>query len=259
MEQRFSAKVLEKVNVNPGCWDVLRVGVFDGEQQVGEYKRNYHSFGTATFFAFEQEGYWFALYSRDYTATRLMRLPDCQDIGGEEPCGAGFCPVEYLVPELTGQVIKPEDPEPMVANHDNRWVTEVGRRWYWPDDPDHPSPDEGRKIAYLSEKERSHAASRAWLERNPFVTQHARWGFVAGCVWGDDCSWKIQCLDLSRASEGIVKRDDRFGYIELPRHISLKQAIDVENIDVLNAPLGKQRIRIALATRFDLTGKRLED
>jgi hypothetical protein len=47
---------------------------------------------------------------------------------------------------------------------------------------------------------------------------------VAGCVWGDDTSWKVQYLDLSRARQGIVTRDDRLGYIELPAGIRLANA-----------------------------------
>jgi hypothetical protein len=40
-------------------------------------------------------------------------------------------------------------------------------------------------------------------------------GFVWGCQWGDDNSWKIQVLDLSRVAEGKIARDERFGYVEL--------------------------------------------
>jgi hypothetical protein len=40
-------------------------------------------------------------------------------------------------------------------------------------------------------------------------------GFVWGCHWGDDTSWKVQHLDLRRVQEGILMRDDRFGYVEL--------------------------------------------
>ncbi|MDQ3037801.1 MAG: hypothetical protein M3Y87_35735 [Myxococcota bacterium] len=43
-----------------------------------------------------------------------------------------------------------------------------------------------------------------------------QFGFVAGCVWGDDSSWKIQFIDLSQLSEGKIDRYDRFGYVELP-------------------------------------------
>jgi len=54
---------------------------------------------------------------------------------------------------------------------------------------------------------------------------NGQFGFVSGCVWGDDCSWKLQYLDLSRIDEGIIQRDDRFGYVELPRDVDLKHAI----------------------------------
>lgn len=40
-------------------------------------------------------------------------------------------------------------------------------------------------------------------------------GFVWGCHWGDDGSWKVQYLDLSRVQEGVVRREERFGYVEL--------------------------------------------
>jgi hypothetical protein len=40
-------------------------------------------------------------------------------------------------------------------------------------------------------------------------------GFVWGCVWGDDSSWKVQHLDLSAVQDGVIRRDDRFGYLKL--------------------------------------------
>jgi len=40
-------------------------------------------------------------------------------------------------------------------------------------------------------------------------------GFVWGCHWGDDSSWKVQYLDLSRVQQGVVRREERFGYLEL--------------------------------------------
>lgn len=42
-----------------------------------------------------------------------------------------------------------------------------------------------------------------------------KFGFVCGCVWGDDNGWKIQFLDLSEIKQGKVIRDDRFGYTML--------------------------------------------
>ena len=41
-------------------------------------------------------------------------------------------------------------------------------------------------------------------------------GFVCGCVWGDDTSWKLQMLDLSRIEDGKITRTQPFGYHELP-------------------------------------------
>jgi hypothetical protein len=40
-------------------------------------------------------------------------------------------------------------------------------------------------------------------------------GFVWGSIWGDDSSWKVQYLDLSGIIEGVIRRDDRFGYLKL--------------------------------------------
>jgi len=65
---------------------------------IGKYQRNDSMFHHS-FCAFRRDGKDYALYSPDYTATRVMTLPDCRDIGGEEPHSDGFCPVEYLVPD----------------------------------------------------------------------------------------------------------------------------------------------------------------
>jgi len=43
-----------------------------------------------------------------------------------------------------------------------------------------------------------------------------KFGFVCGCVWGDDCSWKIEFLDLSEITDGKITRDHRLGYAVLP-------------------------------------------
>lgn len=82
-------------------WRGTRVSVFeihaDAERQVGEYERNYSTLFN-TFCAFRRGDRWLALYSPDYTASRIMELPSCRDLGGEERSGGGFCPVDYYVP-----------------------------------------------------------------------------------------------------------------------------------------------------------------
>jgi hypothetical protein len=147
---------VEKVPTKPGCWDYLNVKILNKGKQIGFYQRNYSIFFD-TFCPFEQNGKTYALYSKDYTGTRVMSLPDCVDICGEERNGNGFCPMEFYVPE-------------------------------------------GSKGQY---------------------------GFVSGCVWGDDHSDKLQFLDLSQIEQGIFKREDRFGYVELPSSLELKECVDI--------------------------------
>jgi hypothetical protein len=147
---------VEKVPTKPGCWDYLNVKIFYKEKQIGSYQRNYSTFFN-TFCPFEQNGKTYALYSKDYTGTRVMSLPDCVDVCGEERDGYGFCPMEFYVPkESNGQ-----------------------------------------------------------------------YGFVSGCVWGDDHSDKLQFLDLSQIGQGIFKREDRFGYVELPSSLELKDCVEI--------------------------------
>lgn len=157
--EEFHAK-LEASEGRPGYMGTGLVKVFrrvDGvDEQIGEYHRNYPSL-YHTFHPFRCDGRWFALYSTDYTATRIMELPSCRDIGGEEPENNGFCPVDYYVPFDHPEVVK--------------------------------------------------------------TTMAGRFGFVAGCIWGDDSSWKIQYLDLTRVTEGILVRQELFDYVAMPRAI----------------------------------------
>jgi hypothetical protein len=161
-EPVYTAKIIKEVILGKPYWKTLIVGVFYEGKLVGKYYRNYASL-MKTFCPFLYKDQWFALYSPKYTATRLMKLPECQDIGGEPPVGNGFCPVDFHVPH------------------------------------------------------------------NPKTGKSEGFGFVAGCIWGDDTSWKIEFLDLRESDKGIVKRDARFGYIELPDDCSLADAIMLDS------------------------------
>ena len=164
------------VSTGQGYWSCLAVEILQlgknpvteaNEYKVGEYWRNYHTVYN-TFHPFVKNGKEYALYSKSYTSTRVMSLPDCKDIAGEEANAYGFCPTDFYVPQ-PNDVVKQDDDEPNV---------------------------------HLD----------------------GSFGFVAGCVWGDDSSWKIQYLDLSKIEEGILKRTAKFGYIELEDRC-LKDAI----------------------------------
>ena len=165
LKERYYVKCSEVKN-KPGTWSSTKVEIFDkeqGDKKIGEYIRNYHGYGERTFFPFELNGKHYAVYSKDYTSTRVMTLPDCKDYCGEERDSWGFCPTEYLVP---------------YSKHYDKYL--------------------------------------------PF-------GFISGCVWGDDCSWKIQLLDFSKLEEGVLRRSAEFGYIEMLGKHMLEDAIDVED------------------------------
>lgn len=187
---KYEAKVLESLPTKPGCWDKLRIGVFRGDEQIGEYGRNYSCFYD-TFYPFTIAGKDYALYSPHYTATRVMELPSCRDIGGEDPNTFGFCPTGYYVPEVRLEVSlyekrigEPKPPEYFVnVEYDN--------------EDGYDQPDTEGRILHA---DRSHL---------PF-------GFVQGCVWGDDSGWKVEHLDMSKIAEGKIQRTELIGYREIP-------------------------------------------
>lgn len=239
----YFARVVEEISTE---WGHLRVGVFrqaDGvEEQVGEYERNYRSL-LSTFAHFRADGRDLALYSPDYTCTRLMELPSCRDIGGEEPSAGGFCPVDYFVPyyiELESRVDNgpPRRYRKQMPTPEDRIAKTVP--FTWPPGSARP----GRV-------EQHHTAPVGPITYHPF-------GFVAGCIWGDDSSWKLQYLDLSRAAEGILRREERFGYLELPDR-PLERAIDL--IDFQSDPDEDYayHVRITRTDRFDLRDGRWID
>lgn len=262
----YYAKVLENLGNGPGYWDSLRVGVFerpspdtaseryweprtsDSDKQVGEYKRSYSAL-YRTFHPFQLRGKWYALYSSDYTATRLMELPSCKDIGGEEGDSWGFCPVDYWVPPL----------HYIESLHDEGC----------PRDERRGKPDYTRACTCtivhnpdcnFVTKEGNGSCNACQDKWDEYHRTHHMWhfpdrvhGFVAGCVWGDDSSWKIQYLDLSRADEGILKREERFGYIEMASALDLDKAVRLEAYD------HGMSLTISVQKHFDLaTGKEAE-
>ena len=169
MYDRFYVET-RPVDNGPGVMSSSIVSVFERTpaevRKIGEYPRN-HVGIYDTFHPFRLNGNWYALYSRDYTATRVMELPTCRDIAGEEPESDGFCPVDFYVPYTDERVI---------------------------------------------------------------ASGHAgQFGFVAGCTWGDDSSWKIQYLDLSGIESGIFSRQERFGYLSMPAGRRLAECISFDS------------------------------
>jgi hypothetical protein len=190
-----------------GHWGTSEVSIFPAEgllkRKLGGYTRNYPAHGIDTWYPFSRKNKDYALYSPHYTCTRVMELPSCKDIGGEEPSGGGFCPVEYYLPEIR----------------------------YFEKQPD--LNKEG-SIFYQEKIEPSQVA------------------LVAGCIWGDDSSWKIQCFDISQIESGIITRDERFGYVPMPKGITLAQTASLERDEDTGAVI----VTLAVMQTYDLaTGK----
>lgn len=219
---KYTARPINVIKNQPGAWDSNEIGVFDGDTKIGSYKRTYPSF-MKTFFPFTKDGKWYALFSSDYTRIDVMELPSCKVIGGEpKATGEGFCPVEIYVPNY----IKLTYPD-LNKKDDDKWVYEAQidpREW-------HVTPE--------------HEASY----------HHFNFGFVSGCYWGDDWSWKIQHLDLSRVDEGIVTRSEKFGYVWLLPGIELKDAVEI----ILFDDPSTYRINLSIGKTFYVNPEEAKD
>jgi len=97
----------------------------------------------------------------------------------------------------------------------------------------------------------------------PEAGLNGHFGFVSGCCWGDDTSWKIQYLDLSKIEEGIFTRSEKFGYLPIHSGLRLKDAVDMSNYFIepitITNPDGTKKtnfddttIKIATGLEFDL-------
>jgi hypothetical protein len=110
------------------------------------------------------DGEWYALYSANYTATRVMKLNETgiEDWCGEDASPGGFCPVEYYIPRY----------------HKYRAVD---------------------NFEYIVTDSNEFTTLEEFESDNEHVIEYGnlKFGFLCGCVWGDDSSWKIRYIDLS--------------------------------------------------------------
>jgi hypothetical protein len=248
---KYIAKVLSEIDNGENYWKYLNVGVFklenETEEQIGEYKRNYHGLFN-TFCHFQKDGKDFALYSPDYTVTRIMELPTCKDIGGEEPNPGGFCPTDYFVPTY----IEQETSWETVSARGKIGGDTSKRRLNNPEKEDLVESSESSEFNYQGTGELCKITT---INRPLTSLNYYQFGFVAGCIWGDDSSWKIQYLDLSKVEKGILEREERFGYIELLEGIKLKDAIRLSGY-IEESGNYKMFVRIKTMQSFELeTGK----
>lgn len=186
--RRYTTRTIT-IDNGPGRFKHLDVEILEDGRKIGSYRRNYPSL-IDTFVPFVQGDHVYALYSPHYTATRLMRLPECADIGGEEPSNGGFCPAEFYVPY---------EPERGLVGD---------------------------------------------------------WGFVSGCIWGDDSSWKVLYLDLSQASHGVLRSEARFGYLPIFSRLPLREAV---NLTFYREDDEYQEIEFSVSRLYSMKQRKFED
>jgi hypothetical protein len=238
---KYFAKVIAEIDNGENYWKYLKIGIFkvenDSEEQIGEYKRNYSSFYN-TFCHFQKSGKDYALYSPDYTVSRIMELPTCKDIGGEEPGAGGFCPTDYFVPTY----IEKETSWETVSARGIIGGNVTKNRLNNPSVEDLTESIKSREFNYQGTGEPCKITT---LSRPLTPLNYYQFGFVGGCIWGDDRSWKVQYLDLSQVENGIIGREERFGYVELLDGVPLKEAVTLTGH---NDESGEYKIYVEIKT-----------
>ena len=257
----------ESIKTGKDTWDVLEVSVSkvaNGmKEKVGRYRRGYSSLYN-TFFPFVHNGKEYALFSDDYTKTSVMELPSCTKIATEETryfqwddaAKPKFKPIDITEEEYTR--LTAEDEAKGIEYKDRRGHAYEG---FCPVDFYVPVY---RKVTFPESLGKTGKPLEGWLTGDkcfdvkndksvPGPIQYCDFGFVAGCIWGDDSSWKIEFLDLSQVEKGIIRRDDRFGYIELPAKMNLKEAIDMSTWEPNHPWLG-----VTHTTRWNYVTKESE-
>jgi hypothetical protein len=187
-----------------GCWSTVNVTVYKDGVQIGSYERGYPSYIAQTFCPFFLNGKWYALYSADYTCTRVALLENgrFEDWCGEQPSTWGFCPVELWVPQY----------------YEDRYQTLGSTEWhsFYMFDDFECSDGEFTKDAKESGK----------------TIQFPPFGFVSGCIWGDDSSWKLRFIDLRGIEDKCIVISDK-NEVELFRQsLPIKEQVGIHTCKI---------------------------
>jgi hypothetical protein len=73
-------------------------------------------------------------------------------------------------------------------------------------------------------------------------------GFVFGCYWGDDWSWKVEHLDLRAVSAGIIRREERYGYVSLASSKTLSPRDCIRCLSIG----GRRQVHFTMTQMYDL-------
>lgn len=195
--------VADTVKNSPGTWDSEKVSIFRDGKLIGEYMRNYTN-GVNTFYPFQLEGEWYALYSAQYTELRAMRLGQdhIEDWCGTQQLKNAFCPLELYVPRYN------------VMTDSYTSGTDELRQFEYSVVDSTVTADE-----FIADS----------TSANCKETTYCDFGFVAGCLWGDDSTAKLRYIDLAKIVNKELHVTEKFGYWEIPDRMTLQQAVDMSH------------------------------
>lgn len=173
-----------QVKTGKGTWDVTECNVYfhptidDEWELIGSFNYGYHGHIEDIFCPFIHHGKWYATYSTKYTALSIASLGKTfEHVWSDDGGSYGFCPVEAAVPKIIKRNIVDHGPYIDV---------------YWDINLDE------------------------YGDRHLYELMDSPVCFYSGCVWGDDSSWKLQLLNISRLHEGVITKEHVVGHFELP-------------------------------------------
>lgn len=199
---------VENFTTKPGTWKqskcIISRNLPDGtKQQVFSYERNYALGRTFEPFRQLRDGKWhdYALISSRYTRFEIVDLQ-------------------------LGKIIATEEYSKFSQE---RYDMYVSNGWQVPHEVGDDMPESGFcpvefRVFDWRDKFKNEDVNRSFEirgeERFAYTDKQlhgmtGQWALYSGCYWGDDSSWKLRYIDLSRIREGIVTADERFGYVPL--------------------------------------------
>lgn len=190
---------------------IIELNHEDGSKEdIYTYERNFSMRNTFEAFRQLKDGLWreYALISSNYTSFEVLDLATRKIIAKE------------AVPTITQE-------------HHDRWRAMGYEKWCedspigtkkpeWGFCPiDFYAPDWWEEFEEKSPSVLRSSENGGFLfSEEDLMNPCGQFALYSGCVWGEDHSWKLRYIDLSRITEGVVTSEDRFGYFPVASGVS---------------------------------------
>lgn len=224
-------------------WAKTHVKVFDKNisetKPIYEYDRNYSMLRTFDPFRIwdEKQETWrhMALISPFYVSFELLDLDEHKIIAKKSPNLLSKEKAESLNKKYLEKGAEPPYKEGQNMSSWNFCPSE----FHVPDVYDILNNKEIEELQEVVNTSKDLDFWQDWM--NNFINRRT-FAFEAGCVWGDDWSYKVQAIDLTKIFQGEIQDDDRFGYLILQgelKNVYNKDYYDDEDYVILelSAPI----------------------